>query len=72
MKSLIKKLQFLLLLFASIAASLCGSAGIARIPGWNPSARVGAKDFFSPDELSAIKARFAKFRVINEANPEIW
>lgn len=72
MKSLFKKHQNFLLLIASFAVSLYSSAGIARILGLNPIASGRDDHMLSTDELSAIKARFAKFRMINEANPEIW
>ena len=67
MKSLIKKLPYLLLIIAGSAASLFSSAWTARIPGRNP---IVSSDILSPDE-PASKARFTKFRLINEVNSAV-
>ena len=71
MKSLIKKSPFLLLAACS-AVSFYVNAGIARILGWNLITSGKTGNFLSLDEQSAVKARFAKFRVINEENPAGW
>ena len=71
MKSLIKNFPFLLLT-ACAAASLYVGVGIARVSGWHLIASGKTASFLTPDEQSAIKARFAKFRVINEENFAGW
>lgn len=71
MKSLIEKFLFLLL-GACAAVFRYVRAGIARILGWNLLASGKTENFLTPDEQSAIKARFAKFLAINEEGFTGW
>lgn len=68
MKTLINKFPCLLLLITGSAVFLLSSAWIPRIHGRNPITSVVAGNLLSPDEFEALKARFAKFRLINEAS----